>query len=92
MKVFKILTTSSNTRRNEKASVSYGRESTNVIQNPIPTKADLEWPVCTALNLDELKIAIEDPTLNNMSILQSKLSTRNKCEKGRPVKPPNFLT
>ena len=45
LKVFKILTASSNTRRNAKASVSYGRESTNVIQNPIPTKAGSEWPV-----------------------------------------------
>ena len=54
----------------------------NVIQNPIPAKADSEWPVCTALNLEALTIAIEDPTLSNMSILQSKLATKTRCEQG----------
>ena len=73
------------------ASVSYGRESTNVIQNPIPTKANSEWPVCAALNLEALRIAMEDPNLNNMSILQSRFATEIKSENGRAVKPPNFL-
>ena len=92
LKVFKSLAKSSNTRRNPNASVSYGRESVNPIQNPIPPKADSQWPVCAALNLEELMKAIEDPTLNNMSILQSKLATKNEDEQGRVAKPPNFLT
>ena len=73
------------------ASVAYGRDSTNSIQNPIPTKANSEWPQCIALKLEALKTAIYDPMLKNMCTLQSQLATKNKLEVRRPITPPNFL-
>ena len=58
----------------------------NSIQDPIPTKASVEWQQRIALNLEALKTAIHNPTLKNMCTLQSKLATKNKSDVERPVK------
>ena len=66
-------------------------KSVSKIQNHIPAKANSRWPHCTIIKFKELKEAIHNPSLRNMCFLQSKIAKKNTEEKGRAIKPPNFL-